>query len=621
MPGHLICRTRGWNLLLPLLSLSACQGTASFGAICQSLDMHERYAVREFLLPSGPQDLVADIDGDGVAENQFGVFSQSSSASMFFDLATQISTGLQNGLGVLLVDLQSSSREPECQAVSLNLAMPSRPPKFDGSDSFPTLLGQPWLAFPVHSEGDAIVSDELASDLSPDPARLDLFLPVSGTPIHFGVYAPRIRLRRTGPATIEGQIHGALKSALIDNALSTIAAQNISQFINDNSNNGVIVQGIVNAFEHQSNSSTIEKCKNPQLCCISNPATCVILPDEFRQSGFLTQNLPPDVQTFSNGMWMPVPGGTDKNGTSFGIGFKAVAAEHQTSCPADHFCQDSRIRDLIPPEAKLLSISGSAYNDVWVSGESGILLHFDGLQWSRQRSIPFNGNLFPLDSRTSDDVAIAELDTDKLARWNGISWVIQPKAPTGITRLHILDQSTIVTTTYVVSGASGAVSQMKDDYWKVVHQAQGHMINITSIDNTIWATGLIGRLLTNTGGQWHEEAIPGSPTQPVDSIWGNNRNDIWVVGRAFCVHWNGASWETKLDCNRPGNHNGVWGYRDDQVWITSDGYIQYLARRTAQPTWRQIPLEPAISPESIWGSGQSEVWVVGAGASLLRYQP
>lgn len=618
-------RRTHWTAVLGLLllsfSLCACQGRAQFGAVCPTLDVHERYAVRAYRLPLGPQDLVADVDGDGSAENQFGVFSQSSTATMFFDLRAQISTGLQQGLGVLLLDLQSSSQQPECGAVAFNLAMPSPPPRFDGSDSFQTLLGQAWLSIPTHRDGDAIVSDPLGVDLSPDATRLDLFLPVSGTPIHFGVYEPTVRLHRTGTGTIEGEIHGALKSTLLDNALSTIAAQQITSAVNMNWQDEAFVQGVRDVFEDQANLVTRNKCKIPEQCCMTSPQTCVILPEEFRVSGFLSMNLAPDVQVFSDNQWKPVPGGTEKNGTSFGIGFTAIAADHQPSCAPGTFCLDPRVQKLISPTTKLLSVSGSAYNDVWVAGEKGTVLHYDGLQWKVAAGVPLSGSLFPLHARAADDVAIADMDSDRLARWNGSAWTLQPKPQNLIARLLIVDPRTILTTTWAIAGGKGAVNQLQDGVWQTIYQAQGRMLNITMIDGEIWASGLNGKLLHQQGEQWREEAIPSGTTAQFSAIWGSGKNNVWAAAPATCVHWNGSEWETKLDCNTPGTHDALWGYRDVEVWIGAEGYVQYLNRRARQPTWRQVALERPISPEGLWGSGATEVWAVGANAALLRYQP
>lgn len=609
-------------IVLFSLGLTGCQGNASFKSICRIMDQHERYAVNQFVLPAGPQDMVSDIDGDGTKENQFGVFAQSGSASSFFDFVGSISNGLHDGNGVLLIDLISSSVEPGCSAVAFNLAMPSDPPRFDGTDRFQTLLGQPWLTLPARQDGEHIVAEPMAADLSDDPPRLDVFLPVSGNPLHFGVYGARANLHRLPDGRLEGQINGALKTKLIDNALSTIAAQGITQFIHDNQSNDAIVFAILRMFEDQSKSVSSEKCKTASLCCSVNRATCVILPDEFRISGFLEQTLSKDVQVFAGDAWQPVAGGSDKNGTSFGIGVLAVRAEHSPSCPSGTFCRDPRVPKTIPLGVTLWNISGSGYGDVWASGDQGVLLHFNGLDWSQETRLPFGGKLFPLASRSADDAAVALLDTGLAARWNGVSWVPLPTPPRGITRMQIVDRNTLLTTNWGGPGGGGSVNRLQNGIWQLLYESPtGNLLNVQTVGADIWATGLTGALIHSKDGLWQEERVPGIATTQLDAIWGSDSANVWSVGRGACCHWNGEAWETKLDCNKAGNHNGVWGKERDVVWITSTGSVLFLDRRVASPTWISVPADSMIEQQAIWGSGPSEVWAVGADATILRYQP
>lgn len=77
------------------------------------------------------------------------------------------------------------------------------------------------------------------------------------------------------------------------------------------------------------------------------------------------------------------------------------------------------------PAAAMFKVWAAASNDVWVVGDAGVILHYDGRAWVQVPSGTGN-DLISLWGRSADDiVAVGGRSNGTLARWDGTRWTTQ----------------------------------------------------------------------------------------------------------------------------------------------------------------------------------------------------
>ena len=278
---------------------------------------------------SGTGTYAYDYDGDGKTENQFKTLVQVFAVAGL-DLTTPINAAVTSGAYLELASVTTSDlMSATCAGVVLVPAKPTMsPPKFDGTDVLEKLAGPQSTLIGAISSGHLATKDSknlLAAEDSP----FELHMMIEGTslvlPLH-GVHIQGTVDTSSTPLRIrDGALHGIVAATDIETRIYPALATGITKLINGAPTSSTTMT-IISLFENMSNPTTATKCMTPSLCCHTNPSTCVILPQEVKDSP-IGGVLAPDVQVFdSGGAWKPIPGGKPANGMSFGFGFTAVAA-------------------------------------------------------------------------------------------------------------------------------------------------------------------------------------------------------------------------------------------------------------------------------------------------------
>lgn len=629
---------------LGALGLAACSGDAQYVsrlATCGPLDRHERFVVSGYTLPASPGEITYDIDGDGRPENQFGNLVQTANGFNFFDFKQEVDTAVSQGRGELLMDLQSSSIDPTCMAVAINVAMmPSTPPKYDGTDSISTQFGESWVVLPASQQGEVIITD--TSDRTPtaQPPRVDLFLGVHSWNLYFALYSPVVQVRRFPDGHIEGQLNGALRPADVDRTLTLPISRTVAEFIQAHASDSSTVGPPIEQLEQFANgqcTSDRKQGSGAMYCCHNDATHCRIYPEELRSRNFISGSLSPDVQVFSSDGWHPTPSGPNKDGISMGLGFRAVPATHIESCPAGSFCK-------IPGQSNTgpyWAFCGTGMNDVWVGGDAGTMRHFDGVNWTNTGQA--GGPQFSGCSANAQENAIATAFSGVgFWRWDGYDWNVSPPiANTGeylTSAIPFDDRSVVGAYDGSYTSSNGLVYSyvyVYDTVNKTYTIKKSTSPNLGSgvsgliqIGSHVWGSGKGGlvidcqldtsvNMFTCTNG-------PKLATTAMNflSIWGSASDDLWIVGDGgACRHWNGLTWEANLGCNGMESYQHVWGFGRREVW-TADGkgHIRFLNRSADPNGWVEISSNQTTL-NGVWGSGPGEVWTGGDSGEILRYQP
>ncbi len=183
--------------------------------------------------------------------------------------------------------------------------------------------------------------------------------------------------------------------------------------------------------------------------------------------------------------------------------------------------------DDLPAETPLLNwVFGFSDEDVWVVGNGGSVLHYDGSRWRRQ-STPTEEDLWGIWGAGSDELwavgGSGRPDAEAtLLRYDGDAWELVELPEFERAGVHAL---------FKIWGAS------KDE---------------------IFAVGQNGIVLQYDGDEWQEQLVGAS--DDLIGVWGTGPNDVLAVGGrggGVISHYDGKEWTTTTLFRVPGI-NGVW---------------------------------------------------------------
>ena len=271
-------------------------------------------------------------------------------------------------------------------------------------------------------------------------------------------------------------------------------------------------------------------------------------------------------------------------------------------------------RNPLPQGNNLNDVRGSGPDDVWAVGDTGIILHWDGTEWS-DRPSGTRENLRGVWAAAPDD-AWSVGDSGTVLHWDGASWssVDDP----------VLDRSY-----QEVWGTAG------DDVWiggrdRLQHwngtgwSSAGIWVGFEGVAGIwgsgsadVWAATVDGRLFRWDGASWAEVSTPRPAS--FEELWGSGRDDVWAVGRTddwdrmpgpLILHWDGSSWSV--------SHEEPGGARRGCMSVTGSARAMPgpVGRRALH--WDGVAWTPVAGapPEvanlfGLWTGGAADVWGVG----------
>lgn len=123
------------------------------------------------------------------------------------------------------------------------------------------------------------------------------------------------------------------------------------------------------------------------------------------------------------------------------------------------------------------------------------------------------------------------------------------------------------------------------------------------------------------GSKWTNDAPPAGVqiTRALQGVWSDGPSNAWAVGEANSIlRYNGSAWSAVSSVNKPiantDNYNAVWGVGSD-VWVAGDNTILHC-KATASCA---VEASGGGILYSLWGSAANNVFAVGAGGRILRY--
>lgn len=267
-----------------------------------------------------------------------------------------------------------------------------------------------------------------------------------------------------------------------------------------------------------------------------------------------------------------------------------------------------------PITTTFLGIWGSGASDIWVVGEGGFIMHWNGSAWSTVASGTTEHLLSVFGISSSDVWAVGSAGT--IVHWNGATW------------------STVASST----------TQSLHGVWG-------------SGTSDVWAVGDSGTIVHWNGATWAAATSP--TTQHLTGIYGNGASDIVACGQnGVILNYLGASWAydaqnqqggTMFTCvfalntgnvyigssswqfflSRVGGAGGHWnnsgndGSSSRAIWATTGPTIHVMGNtgptlnQLVQPSWPFFGT--TFVANGVWGSSASDVWAICNGNRLARF--
>jgi|GEM_PF-3137585 len=198
--------------------------------------------------------------------------------------------------------------------------------------------------------------------------------------------------------------------------------------------------------------------------------------------------------------------------------------------------------------SRLMDIWGFGESNIWAAGADGVILHYDGNRWSQQKS-GTSAHLTSLWGFSENELYAGGFN-GKLLRWDGSSWSV---IPTGITE-NIVSLWGKSSEDFYASTGKGGLFHFKKGEWKRVDER---------VIYEVW--GVSGGERVFKGGEsifsykdrkeWKDISIENlSGDFIVKAIYGNSVSDIYGAG--YLIRYDGYT------------HNGVIVHFDGQEWKT-----------------------------------------------------
>ncbi|MCP4674238.1 MAG: hypothetical protein GY854_01705 [Deltaproteobacteria bacterium] len=290
--------------------------------------------------------------------------------------------------------------------------------------------------------------------------------------------------------------------------------------------------------------------------------------------------------------------------------------------------------------ADLHGIWGVSVEDIWAVGDSGTIIHFDGVTWSSADSAT-SADLTDVWGTADNNVwAVGGYDENKgvILHYNGERWseiinqvgqklfAIWGSKATDIWTLGGADQKTLL---LHFNGSS----------WQMVN-VPGSM----TLGRDIWGDGFgnvfvttAGNVAKYDGASWTILDEGFEAARPAFTVWGASTDNLYVAGSNSIVrHWDGSKWSNSLQFNLETGFDlqfhSIWGSSADNLFAVGvlmgtteeKPYKSYVAGTRIYYSngkgWtRHQTADIDTALYDVWGASDSEIWAVGQSGKILSF--
>ncbi len=288
-------------------------------------------------------------------------------------------------------------------------------------------------------------------------------------------------------------------------------------------------------------------------------------------------------------------------------------------------------------EAYLYDVWGSAPDDVYAVGYSysdykGVVLHYDGRSWRQVFTLP-GEKIYAIWGFAANDIYI--VDTLRTVyHFDGHTWQ-EMGQPTDRT-YYLYDLWGTGPDDLFVVGREGVIARYDGSQWSEHGQVAPFSAADIWTDGThVVAVGNGPRALVYDGQQWLLYALPKKVPNShwlssyLYRVWGTSWDDLYAAGEGLIWHFNGQTWRRVFsmvsdDGEELVRFRGIWGTGPNNIYAV--GYIDeypdnvHVIVHYDGSEW-SIVYQTSGEGElvDIWGSGPDDIFVAATDGGMLHY--
>ncbi len=272
------------------------------------------------------------------------------------------------------------------------------------------------------------------------------------------------------------------------------------------------------------------------------------------------------------------------------------------------------VMEASPTAVALYSIWGVDDTNAYAVGEDGVILRYNGSQWTLATQLP-RGRQYAVWGSAPDDVWSVGWCWD-IFHFDGLAWASTncQDYPPGTYPIGMGMWGSSRTNILTV-GVQGAFIEYDGVNWR--KKPTGVSVDLWDVWGTssrnAYAVGERGTILRYDGSTWAGEA--NVPTlQSLNAIWGNSPNDIFAVGDfGTILRWDGTTW-TSQGSGTNEHLFGVWGCGPSEVYAVG---LNGTILRFDGSVWSPEASGTTQSLLDVWGGGNA-IRAVGDNGTILR---
>jgi len=264
-----------------------------------------------------------------------------------------------------------------------------------------------------------------------------------------------------------------------------------------------------------------------------------------------------------------------------------------------------------PYRPVLYSVSTDAAGTVWIGGQRGAVMRFNG-SWT---TTSLNPDLLDVWSTSSTNAwAVGEFGV--VYRYNGAAWARQT-TPTTLTLNTVWGASS---TDAFAGGENGTLLRFTGGAWSTMSSPTTATINAMwgASSTDVYAVTGSGQILRFNGTSW---SIAATIASPLWGVYGVASGEVYATGENGALfRFNGTGW-TSLSPTGSGTLVGMWGSANNSlmtVGVDASGFSG-VAYRYNGSAWSTQSLGTSRALTSVWGPSNTDVYVAGDQGTMLRF--
>ena len=273
-------------------------------------------------------------------------------------------------------------------------------------------------------------------------------------------------------------------------------------------------------------------------------------------------------------------------------------------CTRDNWCWQNPM----PQGNTIKDIWASSPDNVWVVGDYGTIMHWDGNNWNNISCGTENSLNGVWGTSTGEVWAVGYTGTVLHYKDNQCS-VVSFGSNDDLNDVWVDENMNYV---WVVGTG---LHYWDIDFTEWTHLGGGVLLGVWGFGDKTWAVGQNGAILFYDGTEAQTQSS--TTTSTLYGVWGTGTDDVWSVGEnGTILHWDGSGWSDS-STGILGTLRAVSGLQDGEKWIAGSGGLIFHA--TQGGDFSRIASNTSLDLWAVAATSSDDVMVAGT-QGIILYQ-